>query len=300
MRWRQTMTTMMMERTGCDPAPAMRQPSFLRAAGLLALAAWVANLCAGEDFLPLPFAPGERLTYHLGWGFVPVGSAVLEVVGPVDFEGISAYELRLSVRTNGFADKFYRVRDEVRSLLSSDLGRSLFYTQQQQEGRHQRDIRVSFDWKESNVVYTNHGESQDPVAIPRVIFDPLSVVYAARLLGFERYDPLVLPVTDGKKVVEVMIRLGEQARLKTKAGIYPSVLVEPDTKDLGGIFRKSPKARIRIWFSDDENRLPVRFKSRVVVGSFWAELVDYLPGSWAGSRPRVGNPLMALNPETGE
>ena len=54
---------------------------------------------------------------------------------------------------------------------------------------------------------------------------------------------------------------------------YNAFLIEPDLKDVGGVFEKSKDAKIKIWVTADHRRIPVRFESKVVVGSFVAELV---------------------------
>ena len=59
---------------------------------------------------------------------------------------------------------------------------------------------------------------------------------------------------------------------------YETYLVEPDLKYLGGVFKKSEDAKLQIWVTTDERRVPVRIKSKLVVGSFVAELVSYQNG----------------------
>jgi hypothetical protein len=39
------------------------------------------------------------------------------------------------------------------------------------------------------------------------------------------------------------------------------------------VFKKSRNASLRIWVSADEKHIPVRISSKVVVGSFTAELI---------------------------
>jgi hypothetical protein len=43
-------------------------------------------------------------------------------------------------------------------------------------------------------------------------------------------------------------------------------------KNLSGVFKKSPKGILRVWYSVEDNRIPVLIKSKVVVGSFTAKL----------------------------
>ena len=48
----------------------------------------------------------------------------------------------------------------------------------------------------------------------------------------------------------------------------------PDMKDLSGVFKKSPKGILRVWYSDDYRKIPLKISSKVVVGSFTAELIS--------------------------
>ena len=50
---------------------------------------------------------------------------------------------------------------------------------------------------------------------------------------------------------------------------------------------KSPKKKLRIWFTDDAWRRPVRFYSEVAVGSFTTEL-----RGWRGPKPEVPSILL--------
>ena len=45
-------------------------------------------------------------------------------------------------------------------------------------------------------------------------------------------------------------------------------------KDLSGVFKKSPKGILRVWYSADERRIPLRISSKVIVGSFTAKLIN--------------------------
>jgi hypothetical protein len=44
-------------------------------------------------------------------------------------------------------------------------------------------------------------------------------------------------------------------------------------KNLSGVFKKSPKGILRVWYSADNRRIPVKISSKVVVGSFTAQLL---------------------------
>lgn len=58
------------------------------------------------------------------------------------------------------------------------------------------------------------------------------------------------------------------------SGTYDTYLIEPEIKQLDGVFEKSKNAKIQVWVTADNRRMPVKIKSEVVVGSFVGELVS--------------------------
>ena len=50
-------------------------------------------------------------------------------------EGKNLQAIRFSVRTNDFADAFYKVRTEVESEVSEDFSKSYSYSKTQREGK---------------------------------------------------------------------------------------------------------------------------------------------------------------------
>ena len=81
-------------------------------------------------------------------------------------------------------------------------------------------------------------------------------------------------MTDGKKNILGRARLIKRETITVPSGTYDTFLIEPDIEHVGGVFEKSKDAKIELWVSADERRIPVRLKSKVVVGSFVGELIS--------------------------
>lgn len=225
------------------------------------------------------FYPGEKLTYSLKWSFIKVGEATLEVE-ETTFNEEPAYRIILTARTNSFADTFYKVRDRMESIITHDASYSLHYEKDQKEGKHEKDIVVRFDWENGYAHYTNYGEPREPVALSEGMFDPLGIVYGVRQLALQIGQQLEIPTTDGRKAIMTEVDVVKKTRVKVPLGRFDAIIVEPNTKDIGGVFEKSDDATIRFWLSDDERKIPLQLKSKVVIGSFIAELTNIEgPGS---------------------
>jgi len=222
----------------------------------------------------LPFVVGEKLTYILKWGFIPAGEAVMEVLPATTVSGEEAYHFVLTARSNSFVDPFYKVRDRIESFTDAGMTRSLHYIKKQREGSTDKDIVVTFDWDEKTARYSNYGEIIDPISLLPGTFDPLGAFFYTRLAAGTNVDEVRRPVTDGKKNVVGRARIIKKEKISVPAGTFDTYKLEPEMKDVGGVFRKSKNAILHIWITADSRRMLVKVKSKVIIGSFIGELVS--------------------------
>ena len=82
-----------------------------------------------------------------------------------------------------------------------------------------------------------------------------------------------------------------EEKVETDAGEFDTYKVEPDTKDLAGVFKKSKGARLFIWVTKDARHIPVKISSKVFIGSFTAELTSI---TRAGDKPPAVPGLSAV------
>ena len=239
------------------------------------LSSWADQSPALSD--RLPFQLGERLEYEMKWGFFPVGSAVMEVFAQNQNLEKSPIIVRFQVRTNSFADNFYKVRTSITSILDPSFSRTLEYRKSQHEGKTKREIEVLYDYDNGEVSYIENQSEPRVTNIPGNVFDPLSIAYFFRLNPLTPGAKTVLPTCDGKRFQEVVVTAGQREKISLPNGKVFAIETKPSLKNLGGVFNKSPKGMLKVWYTDDQRRVPVRVSSKVVVGSFTASLVRANP-----------------------
>ena len=216
---------------------------------------------------------GEELEYSLKWGFLKVGSGYLRVFPVTSIDGEECYHVQLQVESNSVADSFYKVRNRFDSYISKTKLLPVKYLISQHEGDTHREAEVVFNWNDKTVVYQREGEEEkEPVEIQTETWDPLSVVYSFRKVLDLTEKTTVLPTTDGKKFLMIDVEYLGLEDLETQLGNFNSIKIQPNTKELKGVFQKSKKSKITMWYSNDQNRYPLLIKSKVIVGSFNAEL----------------------------
>ena len=220
-----------------------------------------------------PFYPGEKLTFQVRWSFIPAGEAILEVLPIETIHGVKSYHFAMIAQTYPFIDIFYKVRDRVDAYTDIEMSHSVLY-KKQKKGKSKRNVVVNFDWKKQEAQYSNFGKERKPITILPGSFDPLSVFYAFRLHDRKGNPEIQTPVTDGKRCVMGKAKIVKREKIKLDGRTYDTYLVEPDLQHIRGVFAKSKDAKLKIWVTADMRRIPVKVKSKVIVGSFVAELIS--------------------------
>lgn len=221
----------------------------------------------------IPFAPGEKLTYEGKWGPLPAGDVTLEVLPSQTIGGAEAYHFTMVTRTNAAVDLFYPVRERQESFVDPQLTRSLLY-RKRTESKHPRDVTVNFDWEKREATHTNFGRTSPPIAIPAGSFDPLALIYIIRLQNLAAGARIAVPVTDGHLNYAVKVTILKRETIEIQGRRQPAFEATIDMMELDKLVSKADDPYLRIWYSADEKKIPLRIRSKVGIVSFDFELVS--------------------------
>jgi hypothetical protein len=221
----------------------------------------------------LPFRSGERMVYRAMWGGIPAGEAVIEVLPAVTIDGARTHHFAMTMTTNSRVEMFYKLRERQDSFTDIPLTRTLQY-RKKSAGNHPRDVVVTYDWNNRTATYASFGNAEKPVEILPGSFDPLALFFVIRTHRLNPGEVIEIPITDGKKCIAVRATVAGRETLTIDGKVYDTYLVIPDMERLQGVVSQRGEPSLKIWFSADEEQVPVRIQSRVAVGSFVLELVS--------------------------
>ena len=224
----------------------------------------------------IPFSPGEKLTYRGAWGPIPAGEVTLEVLPKETIDGIDAYHFAMITKTNATVDLLYKIRERQDSYVDANMTRSIFY-KKRTESKHPRDVQINFDWEKLEATYSNFGEKKAPIKILPGSFDPLAIFFVLRLKEFKENTVIEIPVTDGGMNVAVKATVAKKAKIKIGDKTYDTFEITPDMERLEKVVKKSKNPQLRIWFTADGKKIPVKIQSRVGIVSFIFELLLGVP-----------------------
>jgi len=214
----------------------------------------------------LPFHEGEKITFQARWGLIPAGESILEVLPSKIVKGVPAYHFSMITETNRYIDLIYKVRERQDSYVDTNLTHTLLYTKQS-EGKHPRNVVVNIDWERKTASYNNFGEEMNPVSILPGTFDPLSLIYVIRLHALAEGTVITIPVTDGKTCIPAKAEISRRESIIVLGKQYDAVLVESDLEVLD---KDGDGSNLKIWFTADDRKVPIRmqFKRHVIEFTF--------------------------------
>jgi hypothetical protein len=243
---------------------------------------WVGLLWASSDstrraFSPrvfkkeVPFQPGEKLVYRVHYGWLTAGEAVFEVYPKLYVvNGLIAYVFRGSGKTASAFEWFYKVRDYMDTYVDTAQMRSLLYYRYVNEGDFHFVDTVYFDYERMEV----RGRKG---TFPMVdgVMDMLGAFYYARRLDIRSMPDgtlVPIPVFLDDKIYNLGMKILGREKIKTELGTFRCIKITPLVV-ADRVFRG--EAEMIMWVTDDENLIPVKITSPVIVGSVSATLVRY-------------------------
>lgn len=235
----------------------------------------------------LPFSPGEEIRYEVRWQMYRAGEAVVRVLPFSEIKGRKSWHFEMSLRTNAFLDKFFKVRDHIQGFMAEDFSQALYHSYSG-TGKKKKEIRITFFDQPPRASYANFDEVRDPIEIPAGSVDPMSSYFKMRTLNMVPGQTLSFPVTDGKKAFMQMGEVLEKERIVLKSGTWETLVVTPYVTHFSGIFSKSKDPTVRVWITDDSRKIPVRIQIKVVIGRVYFDLVSYKGGRPAAAETAAG------------
>ncbi len=226
-----------------------------------------------------PFAPGEQLRYAVEWSGIGAGEATLEVVGPAAVEGQSGLLVRFTAESNHFVSLFYRLHDRHEALLDPLFLFTRRYEAWIEQGRRRRHRIVVFEPEEGRLTRVEP-PSQEVTMLPLKgpVVEGLGLLYHLRARQLDPEGRLAVPVYRKQEVRLVTLGASRPVAVDTPAGRFEAMEVRAldddgaDAESNGGGFFGGTS--LRIWFTTDRRRLPIRLAGSARRGSIDARLAS--------------------------
>ncbi len=221
------------------------------------------------------FGAGETLLYVVKYGLIPAGFATLEVRSVDTVDGRPAYYIMSRARTNKAMDLVFKVRDKNESWMDVQSLCSLMASQQIREGLYKRTTITAYNHPRGRFTYVKRRKGKETITeggIPAFVQDVLSSLYYIRTRNLEVGKKYSFDANSGGKTWPLTVNVQEIEKVRVAAGKFNCFHLEPILAG-EGIFQQ--EGRLEVWVTADERKMPVLLRSRVMIGAFDAELVEF-------------------------
>jgi hypothetical protein len=219
------------------------------------------------------FDTGEWFKFRIHYGIVNAGYATLEVKEAVK-NNKKVFHAIGKGYTTGMSRFFFKVDDLYESYFDKTTGNPYQFVRKIDEGGYTKNQEGFFN-QASNIVLVKDykGNTEKNLSVPKNTQDIISAFY------YLRNHPNVEKLKIGESIAIDMFFDDETTKFKlkfigredieTKFGTIPTMVFRPLVLS-GRVFKEEES--LTVWISDDDNKLPIRIKASLAVGSIKADL----------------------------
>ena len=218
----------------------------------------------------LPYKVGEYSAFDISFGGIKVGSAEMKIEKQIKINGVSTFHIVGKGRTASFFDWFFKVRDVYETYLDTSKIRPVKFVRDIHEGGYEKKQQYIFKHSAGKVFWkdTSH------VIFPTTQ-DMLSALFYART--FNKNDLLqkksfFVPIFMDEENYSLEILYLKDEKVKTNFGEVNCMVFKPKMQE-GRVFEDGEE--MKIWISDDRNRLLIKVETQIWAGSIKAILVKH-------------------------
>ncbi|KAF2518296.1 DUF3108 domain-containing protein [Flavobacterium salilacus subsp. salilacus] len=230
----------------------------------------------GNAFSQNAFTTGEYFKFRIHYGIVNAGYATLEVKDAVR-NGKKVYHVVGKGRTTGMTKFFFKVEDNYESYFDKKTITPYQYVRKIDEGGYTKDQEGFFNQANNTVLVKDYkNKKEKTLSVPAGVQDMVSTFY------YLRNHPGVDKMKIGEFIAVDMFFDDETTKFKlkfigreeisTKFGNVSTMIFRPYVQ-AGRVFKEEES--LTVWISDDENKIPLRIKASLAVGSLKADLMEY-------------------------
>ena len=217
----------------------------------------------------------EELVYRVDFIGITMGYARFRYEGKVSIAGKPVYHLNVRAWTSGVLSFIYPINETIDYYLDAETIAPIRqeFTQREKEKDdvalyNQETGRITYRYRQSGKI------RKEVDTIPSV-YDPVSVAYYFRWRDLGAEDR-PRNVYGGRKVYQISSRVLGNERIRTEHGEVDTIAVQPVIRRDG---KPDNKGDLKIWFSSDERRVPVRLYAKFHKIKDWTLVGELMPAA---------------------
>ncbi|WP_271405661.1 DUF3108 domain-containing protein [Tenacibaculum soleae] len=221
------------------------------------------------------FKDGEWLKFKMSYsGFLKAGNATLSLKEE-SLKGKKVLHATAKGWTTGMIKWFFKVNDNYQSYFDKQTGKPYLFKRKIDEGGYKKNKQIAFN-QQKNTAHIQDFIKQKATTVKAVnVQDMISAFYFLRkhnLKKMKKDEEIKIDMFFDGKTNPFKLRFLGKETIKTKFGKIKTLKFRPFVQ-AGRVFKA--KESVTIWITADDNKVPVKIKASLSVGSLRAELDAY-------------------------
>ena len=223
------------------------------------------------------FKDGEWFKFKMSYsGWMKAGNATLQVK-ETTLNGKPVFHVVGKGWTTGMIKWFFKVEDRYESYFDKETILPYKFIRDIDEGGHKKNIEIDFDQPNKQaLVYNKKHDTKKTLTTKPNVQDMVSTFYYLR----NKLDTSTLQVGDEIKLdmffdeenYGFKLKYLGKENLDTNFGTVETLMFRPYVM-AGRVFKEEES--LTLWVSNDKNKIPLRIKADLAVGSLRADLEAY-------------------------
>lgn len=221
------------------------------------------------------FKGGEWLRYKMSYsGFLKAGSAELSVKEE-ELDGKKVFHSTAKGWTSGMVSWFFKVKDTYESYFDQVTGKPYFFKRNIDEGGYKKKKEIRFNYKAKKAYVKDVLKRKDTSVSITNVQDMISAFYYLRNQNTDNLkegEAIEINMFFDEKTYPFKLKFLGRETLKTKFGKVKTLKFRPIVQ-AGRVFKEQES--VTVWITADDNKIPIKMKASLSVGSLSAELEGY-------------------------
>jgi len=229
-----------------------------------------------DSFKEDSFDVGEYIKFRIHYGIVNAGYATLEVK-EATVNNKKVYHALGKGYTTGMSKFFFKVEDLYESYFDKETGEPYRYVRKINEGGYTKNQEGFFNQKENRILVKDYKrKSEKTIVLTNNVQDILSSFYYLRNHpNIDRLQPgeaITIDMFFDEEITKFKLKYIGRQDITTKFGTVSTMVFKPLVQT-GRVFKE--KESVTLWITADDNKVPVRIKAELAVGSLKADIDEY-------------------------
>ncbi|CAA9220861.1 MAG: ATP-dependent exoDNAse (exonuclease V) alpha subunit - helicase superfamily I member [uncultured Cytophagales bacterium] len=219
------------------------------------------------------FSRGEVLEFRIHYGFINAAEGVVEVHQNLfKINDRPCYRVNVNGKTIGAFDLVLRIRDTWRSYIDTAAMVPHRFSMDIQEGKYRKEETVFFNHEARTIRSEEVNKETKEFELKRNVQDLVSGYFYLRTVDFNQVrigDIVQVDAFFDDDFYDFKVRYRGKGEVETKWGKIRCILLNP-VMPANKLFKGENS--IRVWVSDDENKIPIKVEADMFVGAVELDL----------------------------